>query len=402
MSRILMVSHYFDSHPGGIEFVAGQMFRRIAEREKVRICWVAADVTDAPAEVPKGIALPLKTWNAIEDRLGVPFPVPGLKALRELRKEVRDAQVVLIHDCLYLSNIAAWLFARMSRVPVVIVQHSMARWSNVVLDTFMKAANAVITRGMMRGADQVVFISNTTRSHFQSVRFRRPPELVFNGVDTAIFFPLPDTGRKAAVREKLGLPQSGPVALFVGRFVDKKGLPILREMARLAPGIIWAVAGSGPIDPASWGCENVRVFSGLRGNGLAELYRASDVFVLASEREGFPLVIQEAISCGMPVVCSTDVAKADPALERFVRAVPLNPADIDRAAATFLGAVRDVVSSQPSPQQQRERHEFVRSRYAWSHAVDRYLEIASRVTEEGLIATANASVPRPARHRSDM
>jgi glycosyltransferase involved in cell wall biosynthesis len=379
--NLLMVSHYFDSHPGGIEAVAGQMYRRIAGRG-VPIRWAAAGVTEVPEAAGSGAALPLRTWNAIEDRVGLPFPVPGLKALRALRRAVRSADVVLLHDCLYLGNLLAYLIARMSRVPVIVVQHSTARWSNPILDALMQLANLVVTRGMLRGADQVVFISNTTRSHFQSIRFRSPPELVFNGVDTGTFSPLRDGGQKPSIREKLGLPRTGPVASFVGRFVDKKGLPILREMARLAPEITWALAGGGPLNPEDWGSANVRVFSGLRGSALADLYRASDVFVLASEREGFPLVIQEAVSCGVPVVCSADVAKADAALDPVVRTVPLDPKDVPGSAAAFLRAVREAVLAQPAPEQRRAWHELACSRYGWSRAVDRYLGIANRLAEE--------------------
>jgi len=393
--RLLQVSNYFDSHRGGVERVAGQSDRHLAQRDGVRIRWAAAAVTGVPAATGGGAPLALPAWNGVEDRIGVPFPVPSPASLQELWRAVREADVVLLHDCLYLGNIAAYLTARASRVPVILVQHSMARWSNAVVDAGMKAANAVVTRGMMRGAGQVVFISNTTKAHFRSVRFRRPPELVFNGVDTGIFFPPESAERRPALRESLGLPRSGPVALFVGRFVEKKGLPILREIARRDPAILWALAGSGPIDPLAWGAENVRVFSGLRGPSLADLYRASDVFVLASEREGFPLVIQEAIACGLPVVCSTDVARADAALDGVVRAVPLDASRVDRSAAAFLEAAREAVADPPSAARRRAWHDLARTRYGWPRAVDRYLEIAGELSG-GLLATANASVPRPA------
>jgi glycosyltransferase involved in cell wall biosynthesis len=68
----------------------------------------------------------------------------------------------------------------------------------------------------------------------------------------------------------------------------------VRRMARQRPDIQWAFAGWGHLDPQVWGLPNVVVFRDLSGADLVPLYQASDVFVLPSKGEGFPLVIQEA------------------------------------------------------------------------------------------------------------
>ena len=114
------------------------------------------------------------------------------------------------------------------------------------------------------------------------------------------------------MRRKLQLG-GGPIALFVGRFVEKKGLHYLREAAAIRRDVQWVFAGWGPIDPGSWGLPNVRTYAGLKDNSLADLYRASDVLVLPSKGEGFPLVVQEALACGLPVVCGSELTQADPA-----------------------------------------------------------------------------------------
>jgi glycosyltransferase involved in cell wall biosynthesis len=132
------------------------------------------------------------------------------------------------------------------------------------------------------------------------------------------------------------------------------------------------------MSPGDWGLPNVRVYSNLRGSSLADLYRASNVFVLPSTGEGFPLVIQEALACGLPVVCGEETATADDALAAFVRGVAVVP-DRTRSAEGFLSAIRDVLKQPASDELAARRFAFVQERYSWDGIVKRYFEIFSEL-----------------------
>jgi alpha-maltose-1-phosphate synthase len=377
--KVLMVTHYFGAHQGGIELVAEKLFQGLVQRE-CDVVWAAANVTRAPSEVAHGSVLPLKAWNGVEGITGLPFPVPSLGALKKLCSEVGRVDVVLLHDCLYLPNIVAFLRARMLRVPVVIIQHiGVVPYRSILLRAIMKMANLLVTRPMLAGAKQVVFISHNTARYFATVHFRQQPAVVFNGVDPTMFRPLGENESRNEVRQRLGLPPRGIIVLFVGRFVEKKGIPALRHMVEMRPEWTWAFAGWGPLDPGSWGVPNVRVFSNLRGDSLAPLYRVCDLLVLPSTGEGFPLVIQEALASGLPVVCSTDTLGADDAIRDFVRGVPISVGDDERTAGEFLKTINELIASEAEKSKSAERRAFAVSRYSWETAVDQYLEIASHL-----------------------
>ena len=121
--KMLMASHYFVSHKGGVEVVAEELFRAFTGRDH-EVVWMASDSTPAPEPLGKSRAVSLPVFNFVEDSIGLPFPIPRPEAVRMIFREVNRAEIILLHDCLYLSNILAFLAARKRGIPVIIVQHT--------------------------------------------------------------------------------------------------------------------------------------------------------------------------------------------------------------------------------------------------------------------------------------
>lgn len=390
--KMLMATHYFDSHRGGIEIVAARLAGEL-HRRGVDVTWLATNATPPPgAGSGCGNYRPIPAWNIAERRLGIPLPLPGPAGASTIWHEVKASDVVLLHDSLYPTNILAMLAARWHGKPVVIVQHiASVPYGNPVLRGLMRAANALITRPMLAAAAQVVFISETTARHFATVGFRAPPKMICNGVDTCIFHPPAIGFDKAGVRKSLGLPASQPVALFVGRFVEKKGLHIIERLARRRPDLTFALAGWGPIDPAAWRLPNVHVLSGLNGASLVPLYQASDLLILPSTGEGLPLVLQEALACGLPVICGKETAAADPAARDLVDGVEIEAVDHDKTAAAFAERIERLLAGNgPTPPDANVRFGYVKGRYSWRQAASAYLDILCRLAK-GSGATIPAS-----------
>ncbi len=131
-----------------------------------------------------------------------------------------------------------------------------------------------------------------------------------NGVDLERFRML-DRG---VTRTELGL-QGEPLVLTVGNLHQHKGQRLvvraLHALRQRHPQARLVVVGDGPDRVALEALvaelglgEAVRLVGAVPNTELARWYSAADVMVLASEREGWPNVLLEAMACGTPVVAS--------------------------------------------------------------------------------------------------
>ena len=379
--KLLIVTPFFESHRGGIEIVAGRLARELA-RAGLDVAWAATDASPPPAldDEPRLRTIALVASNIAERSVGIPFPLPAPSSFARLWREVAAADAVHVHDGLYLTSLGAFAAARWHGKPAVVIQHIGAvPYNNPFLRWMMKIANRIIVRPVLARSDQVVFISESTARYFNEVKTRAKPDLIFNGVDTRVFYPPANLDEVAAARRQLGLPDKGPIVLFVGRFVEKKGLAVLERLARARPDLTFAFAGWGPLDPRAWSLPNVRVFDGLAGPTLATLYRAGDTLVLPSTGEGFPLVIQEALACGLQVLCGDETAGADQDASSVVTAVQIDAHDPDRTAARCERALAACLEQGFDGAARLARTRFASERYSWPRAAARHVEILLRL-----------------------
>src|SRR5262249_38247716 len=102
-----------------------------------------------------------------------------------------------------------------------------------------------------------------------------------------------------------------PVVLAAGRLAAQKGFGTLLEAAarwrNLGPEPLLVIAGEGPLEGALKS-QAARLgldarFPGHR-DGIPALLAAAAVFVLPSTWEGQPLILQEALRAGVPIVAT--------------------------------------------------------------------------------------------------
>ncbi len=106
-----------------------------------------------------------------------------------------------------------------------------------------------------------------------------------------------------------------PCFLYVGRYVEAKGLDILLEAYagyRKKTSRPWKLlcAGAGPLKGLLHGQPGVEDLGFVQPEELPPLMARCGAFVLPSRKEPWGVVVQEAAAAGLPVICSDAVGAA--------------------------------------------------------------------------------------------
>lgn len=162
-------------------------------------------------------------------------------------------------------------------------------------------------RQMFKRCDAVVAVSDlVAESLTAELGIKRSDKLVPvpNGVPIHLPFNLDE---KNAVRDKYDIGHDELLLLAAGRHCEQKNFRALIESMGILTNRIKCrliIAGDGPLrrthqqHAGRLGVADNVLFSG-NVNDLPDLMRASDLYVMSSLWEGLPLVLLEAMACGM-------------------------------------------------------------------------------------------------------
>jgi len=253
------------------------------------------------------------------------IPVPLFLLNGEVLSRIKYADVVHVHDMLYPYSLQAALAAKIFRKPFVLTQHAgFISYPSQVINFLQLLTYWTLGRLVLKLSDEIIVVNeevkNWLRTNSKSVT------TLMNGVNNHLFYPASEK-RKKQIRKKYELPVDKKIVLYVGRLVEKKGFHRLYKTR--SNDYFTVIVGGGKV-PESMTVEDGKVlFLGtLPQKKLSEIYQASDAFILPSDCEGFPLSIQEAMACGLPIITSNH-----PGFDRY----------LDRRFVKFINPTSDEI-----------------------------------------------------------
>lgn len=277
---------------------------------------------DIPSDIEGAADQAMQAVESFKSAGATCFTVPFAKGLDMLRKPLKALQAIQVFkevvqtfkpDVAHFHSLSVIPYLHLVRisykVPFVSTCHLEPDRENLRSDIKISAfMNKYVNNNFL--GDRVIAVSSNLQAAYEQL-MQVPSEdikLICYGIDDSHFRPAEDEDRIAA-RQELGLSPESNVIAMIGRLSNVKGHDILvRALSILRSkgiDVVALCAGKG------YGDEESVVKSMASEAGVSDLVRllgltdtrkvlwASDAKVLPSRREASPLVIQEAMFCGV-------------------------------------------------------------------------------------------------------
>jgi glycosyltransferase involved in cell wall biosynthesis len=334
--------------------------------------------------------------------LGMRGRLPSPITVARLRSALRSFAPDVVQGWMYHGNLAAWLGGRLLPYrPVVIwnIRQSLASLEHQRgLTRLVIRANALLSR-------QVALIVNNSeasaRQHARSGFDAERVEVIPNGFNAERF--RPSESSRAALRAELGVASEALLVGLIARLDPVKRhdlfLAAVAHAARRGLDVHVVLAGAGataanPLLARLVSREGIGERTHLLGerHDVERLMPALDVLVSASGwAEGFPNVVGEAMSCGVPCLV-TDTG--DCAAIVGAGGVVVPPGDAG-ALSSALDALLRLSRAERRTIGEGGRKRVV-SEFALSRCVDRYSAIYEGVARSPSRGAVGATVESPA------
>ncbi|MDO8806549.1 MAG: glycosyltransferase family 4 protein [Elusimicrobiota bacterium] len=265
---------------------------------------------------------------------------PG--AVLELKGIIRDNNIKIVHSQGARADFYARVAARLAGAAAVSTVAAPVEEYDV--NCFRRAVYTALDRLLCSSTDKYIAVAGHLLRKLADGRGVPPEKVIriYNGIDAALYACTAEQSARA--RSAHNIPAGCFLAAAFCRLSPEKGLFSLVEAAAKtgsAEPVKYLVAGEGPLGAElkarvkSLGLEKDFIFTGFVED-IRPLLCAADLVVLPSLREGFPVILLEAMAAGKPVVASK-IAGIDESVEDGRTGLLVPPGDGAALAAAITG-----------------------------------------------------------------
>lgn len=312
--RIAYITQSYPPMISGASIVVEQLAKGMAEREHQVLVIAASDKNHPYISTQKNLTVQRLRSMHHPLRVGQRFLVyPRASILKALEKFRPD--IIHSHE-----PILCWVgfeYAQRRHIPTTFTVHMLPWYVTAVLTDRGGLDKAVEKAGwkyldiLARKSTSVITTTKTV-TDIVTGAMSIDSETIPCGIDTRLFHPPLSDGEIVSTRRRLNLPLDVPIILHVGRLDPEKMVERVilaaAEVMKSSPTHLLIVGDGKEKEKLvslakSLGVQARIHFTGYISmrDGLPDVYRIANVFVMASEVESQGLVLLEAAASGLPL-----------------------------------------------------------------------------------------------------
>ena len=305
--KVKVVNFAISETFGGIESFLYEIYKR-SNDENIQMDFVAVGYKNGNVNKFRGIGA---TVNVVSERNNYgryKADVTEVFSSYQSEQEKNEQKVIIHFHKNSAADMTAIRIAKKLGLKIIVHSHNTAPSTG----NLTKLLHVINRQQLRRTADYKVACSKAAAEWmFKSCDNVR---IIYNGIDTNRF--KPNKENRSLIRDELGIPQDSVAIVCVGRFTKQKNQMWLIDFMGLAIqyNVYLILIGEGELKECCMReaeerglISNIR-FMGHR-NDIPDLLNASDVFILPSLYEGYPISALEAQACGLKTFLSDRITK---------------------------------------------------------------------------------------------
>ncbi len=272
-------------------------------------------------------------------------------SIKKLIDLLKEEKIDIVHSQGGRADFYARMAARMLKPKVKVVNTTAITVESYDVGALRKGAYLFFDRFSESYVDRFMVVSEALRRILINTH-KIPPDKVikiYNGIELNEYQP-DDSGEfSRRIRKEYNIGKDVFLAGAVGRMVWQKGFEYLiecvSEIVRTYPDAKILIVGDGPLrEKFEALSEEFRVrdnviFTGFRSD-IKEILSAVDLLVIPSLKEGFPMIILEAMAMAKPIV-ATRIDGITEQITDKVNGILVPPKDPSALAKAIIKVIND-------------------------------------------------------------
>tara|TARA_B110001454_G_scaffold67707_1_gene66018 strand:+ start:21047 stop:22186 length:1140 start_codon:yes stop_codon:yes gene_type:complete len=233
-----------------------------------------------------------------------------VKAFFSIYKLLKNGNFDIIHTHSSKAGFIARLAAKLNKIPVII--HTVHGFAfNDFMNVYKKNFFIYVEKILATWTDVIITVSNLNKNKIVDLNIAKEENIknIYSGIDLSLF----TDKRNSDFRKELNLGDDKILIGSVGRLSNQKDpitmINAFDIVSKKFPEAYLVLVGDGPLKDKivdrikKLKLKNRVHLTGNKSNPW-DVYHSIDLFIMSSIYEGLGRSITEALSCGVPVVCT--------------------------------------------------------------------------------------------------